>query len=115
MQGEYGARPFKLLHAFSVQKRDDTANEDHWRASPDGRICAVSDGASVSFDPGPWASILARRFIEDPGVSREWIQSAIAEYGIAHDRESMPWMLQAAFDRGSFATLLGIAFSPGWC
>jgi hypothetical protein len=114
MQGECEARPFKRLYALSLQKRDDSANEDHWCVSLDGRICAVSDGASVSFDSGPWALILARRFIEDPVVSREWIQSAIAEYGTAHDREAMAWMLQAAFDRGSFATLLGIAFSPDW-
>jgi hypothetical protein len=48
-------------------------------------IYAISDGASVSFDSGPWAAILARRFTEDPNVSREWIEAAIAEYGRLHE------------------------------
>jgi hypothetical protein len=105
---------FVRLRAFSVQKRDDTANEDHWSESPDGSAYAVSDGASVSFDPGRWANILARRFSEIPDVSHDWIDAAAAEYRAAHDREAMPWMQQAAFDRGSFATLLGIVFLPDW-
>jgi hypothetical protein len=108
-------QPLKRLYVFTVQKRDDGANnEDQWYESPDGMICAVSDGASVSFDSGPWAAILVRRFTRDPNVSREWIQAAIAEYSAAHDREAMPWMQQAAFDRGSFATLLGVWFLPNW-
>jgi hypothetical protein len=31
-----------------------------------------------------------------------------------HTMETMPWMQQAAFDRGSFATLLGIELLPDW-
>src|ERR1700730_4621384 len=96
--------PLKRLYAFTVQKRDDSANEDQWCESPDGMICAVSDGATVSFDSGPWAAILTRRFTNDPNVSYDWIQAAIGEFGVAHDRETMPWMQQAAFDRGSFGT-----------
>jgi hypothetical protein len=42
------------------------------------------------------------------------MQKAISEYKLIHDRETMPWMQQAAFDRGSFATLLGIEFSSDW-
>jgi hypothetical protein len=110
----YEVRRLKCLHAFTIQKRDDSANEDQWRESPTGMIYAVSDGASVSFDPGPWATILTRRFTENPDVSYDWIQAAIAEYASAHDREAMPWMQQAAFDRGSFATLLGIDVLPNW-
>jgi hypothetical protein len=97
-----------------VQKRDDTANEDYWSESPDGSAYALSDGASVSFDSGRWANILARRFSENQDISYDWICAAIAEYSAAYDREAMPWMLQAAFDRGSFATLLGVVFLPDW-
>jgi hypothetical protein len=107
-------RRFKCLHAFTIQKRDGSANEDHWCGSPSATIFALSDGASVSFDSGPWAATLTRRFIENTNVSYEWVQAAIAEYSSAHDREAMPWMQQAAFDRGSFATLLGIVFWPNW-
>ncbi len=103
--------PFRVLRAFSVAKRQDAPNEDRWRASDDGTICAVSDGASVSFDSAPWAEVLTRRFVEDPQVSREWLEGAAKNYAAAYDRDAMPWMHQAAFDRGSFATLLGIVFS----
>jgi hypothetical protein len=107
-------RPLKRLTAFSVKKRNDTPNEDHWCESPDGRVFAVSDGASVSFDPARWADVLTRRFCHNQEISREWILEAIAEHGSVYDRETMPWLEQAAFDRGSFATLLGVAFSPDW-
>jgi hypothetical protein len=75
-------------------------------------ICALSDGASVSFDSGPWAEILSRRFVESPNISQEWIKAAIEEYRSAYDRENMSWAYQAAYDRGSFATLLGIISMP---
>jgi hypothetical protein len=103
--------PFRVLRAFSVAKREDAPNEDRWRASDNGAICAVSDGASVSFDSAPWAEVLTRRFVEDQKVSRDWLEGAAKEYAAGYDREGMPWMHQAAFDRGSFATLLGIVFS----
>jgi hypothetical protein len=97
-----------LLRAFSVAKRDDGENEDRWVVASDGSAFAICDGASVSFDPGPWAAILARRFVEDTEITPDWICSAALEYNQSRDRDTMPWMLQAAFDRGSFATLLGI-------
>ena len=37
---------------------------------------------------------------------------AIVAYTRRHDPQSMSWSRQAAFDRGSFATLLGLAVSP---
>src|SRR5689334_19259706 len=105
---------FRRLHAFTMQKHPDDPNEDRWCESRAGMIYALSDGASVSFDPKIWAAILVRRFTENPTVSRAWIEAAATEYNSAHDREAMPWMQQAAFDRGSFATLLGIELSADW-
>ncbi len=107
-------RQFKRLRTFTIEKRDDGPNEDQWHESPTGNAYALSDGASVSYDPRAWASILARRFTENTAVSYEWVQAAIAEFKTAYDRETMPWMQQAAFDQGSFATLLGIELSPDW-
>jgi hypothetical protein len=101
-----------FLRAFTEPKHPTGSNEDKWHKSPDGRICAVSDGASVSFDSGLWAEILARRFVEDPTVSHAWLEAAIAEYQRGYDREEMSWWQQAAFDRGSFATLLGVTCLP---
>jgi hypothetical protein len=67
----------------------------------------------VSFAPGPWADILVRRFVGNPEVSRAWLGDAIQDYARLHDREAMAWMQQAAFDRGSFATLLGAVCGEG--
>jgi hypothetical protein len=112
MEAETDFRPLRVLRTFSVPKREDTPNEDRRCVSADAMTCAVSDGASVSFDSGPWAEILARRFVENPDISRDWIRAAINEYRTAYDREAMSWSGQAAFDRGSFATLLGVVCSP---
>ena len=104
--------PLRFLRPFSLPKREGQTNEDKWRTSKDGLVCAVSDGASVSFNSATWAEILVRRFVDDPCVSTAWVQSAVAEYQSGYDRNSMAWMQQAAFDRGSFATLLGLVCSP---
>jgi hypothetical protein len=105
--------PFRVRHSFSVAKREDLANEDRCACyeSTERLIFALSDGASVSFDPGSWADILTRRFIKDYDVSPDWLKAAAEEYAANYDRNAMEWMYQAAFDRGSFATLLGIIFS----
>jgi hypothetical protein len=108
MEAETDLRPLRVLRMFSIPKREDTCNEDRACVSDDGAVCAVSDGASVSFDSGPWAEILARRFVNNQDISKLWIEAAIQEYRSAYDRETMSWAYQAAFDRGSFATLLGI-------
>lgn len=98
----------RILRAFSINKREDVPNEDVWRVSDDGTKVAISDGASVSYDPAPWAQALASRFVDNPDVSREWLKTAVDAYDAAYDRDALPWMQQAAFDRGSFATLLGV-------
>jgi len=40
------------------------------------------------------------------------VDAAIAAFTRRHDPQSMSWSRQAAFDRGSFATLLGVSFTP---
>jgi len=100
--------PLKFKRAFTAPKREDTPNEDRWFVSEDGLVVAVSDGASVSFDPAPWAALLVRHFVDEPQISRDWIEASLRYYQSSYDRESMEWMQQAAFDRGSFATLLGV-------
>jgi hypothetical protein len=104
--------PLRLQRGFSMPKQEGQPNEDSWWASTDGMICAVSDGASVSFDSGLWAEILVRRFVDNADVCRAWLDVNATEYQSGYDRETMAWMDQAAFDRGSFATLLGLVCSP---
>jgi len=68
----------------------------------------LSDGASVSFDSAHWSEILVRRFAQEPTISAEWLSIAIAQFSKLYNRDALPWMQQAALDRGSFASLLGV-------
>ncbi len=97
----------RLPLAFSVAKGDDRHNEDRFHRSLKG-VYALSDGASVSFDSASWAAILVRRYAKKPEFTREWLAAAIAEFAKLYDRDSLPWMKQASFDKGSFASLLGV-------
>lgn len=94
--------------AFSVPKVfEDPRNEDSFHRSRKG-VYALSDGASVSFDSASWARILVRRYARNPEFTQAWLAAAIAEFRKLYDRDSLPWMQQASFDRGSFASLLGV-------
>lgn len=106
------SKPFARPCAFTVAKRPGENNEDCWQNSRKG-AGAVSDGASISFDSAAWSRILARRFAQRPSFDKAWVAEAIANYGKLHDRDSLAWMQQAAFDRGSFASLLGIVDRGG--
>lgn len=97
-----------FVRAFTAPKRDSSPNEDRYASSIDGRACAVSDGASISFDPGPWAQILTQGFVEGASLTAAWIKDAAAVYAAKYDRDALDWMQQGALDRGSFASLLGI-------
>lgn len=113
---EAGRRPLSqdatpgadLPLAFSVPKVvGEGRNEDSFCRSRKG-VYALSDGASVSFDSASWARILVRRYIRNPRFNRAWVAAAIAQFRELYDRDSMPWMQQASFDKGSFASLLGV-------
>jgi hypothetical protein len=97
----------RLPLAFSIAKSDEGQNEDSFHRSAKG-VYALSDGASVSFDSASWARILVRRYARKPEFTREWLTDAIAEFRKLYDRDSLPWVQQASFDRGSFASLLGV-------
>jgi hypothetical protein len=96
-----------LSVALTVPKVEGQRNEDNYQYSRKG-VFALSDGASVSFDSASWSRILVRRFARCPDFTPEWLSEAITEFSKLYDRESLPWMQQAAFDKGSFASLLGV-------
>jgi hypothetical protein len=102
----------RLPLAFTIPKAEDRRNEDSFHRSAKG-VYALSDGASVSFDSASWARILVRRYAQNPEFTREWLAAAIAEFRRLYDRDNLPWMQQASFDRGSFASLLGVRFVDG--
>lgn len=105
----------KVRFAGQVAKdpSDPDAGEDAYRLAPEAGVAALSDGTSESFDSKTWANRLADGFARDPALTAEWLDRAIADYRGRHDRERMSWSRQAAFDRGSFATLLGVEQCAG--
>lgn len=104
----------KRAFAGSVPKEFSSpeGNEDVLALSDDGRRFALSDGASDSFNSKLWANLLATKYLDDPGLNAEWVGAVLADYAAAHDFASMSWSKQAAFERGSFATLLGGEYFP---
>lgn len=83
-----------------------------------GRL-AVADGASNrSFASHQWARHLVQRFIASPppafvtDLPYEWIDAAAGAW-LARRNDAGDSLTRAAFDEGSFATLLGLQVLPG--
>lgn len=105
------ARRLEPLFCHTVGK-DDGGNDDRCRKVPRRGCYAVSDGASESFDPGGWAEFLSERFLAAEQMDERGLAAACHAYAALHDRDAMTWSRQAAYDRGSFATLLGVNLHP---
>lgn len=99
----------KLLYRFTTakQQHEPHLNEDAAFVLMRKGIYALSDGASESYDSRRWARTLVARYACVPNITDAWIQDAIAAYDTGFDREELSWSKQAAYDRGSFGTLLG--------
>lgn len=76
-----------------------------------GRI-ALSDGASESFDSRTWAKLLVEKFVRVPALSQDWLSDTVSDYFACFNVANLSWSKQAAFERGSFATLLGVESFP---
>lgn len=100
----------RVLHRWTVGKQvaEPLLNEDAAACAHVKRVFAVSDGASEAYASRRWARVLVSRYVRRPLVDASWLAQSIATYNNAFDRASMSWSAQAAFDRGSFATLLGL-------
>ena len=83
-------------------------NEDSWAWDKALTCFALSDGASESYDSRAWAQLLVKKFARDPDFSRAWVAEAVADYSQRIDLAALSWSQQAAFERGSFASLLGL-------
>lgn len=99
-----------LLFQGSVRKdlQYPDENEDFFLFDFKKNRMALSDGASESFDSRTWSRILSEKYILDPNPSLKWFQEAIETYNRSYSQKNLSWSQQLAFDRGSFATLLGI-------
>lgn len=102
----------RVLHRWTVGKQlaEPRLNEDATACAIVKAIYAVSDGASESFASRRWARVLVSRYARQPIIDEAWLARAISAYNAAFERAAMSWSAQAAFDRGSFATLLGLRF-----
>ena len=105
------------ISAFTTAKYpDDPApNEDAFAIDRWRGLIALSDGASESFDSATWARALVEQFVRNPHFDATWLQTACTRYSAAHDREALSWSAQAAYDRGSYATLIGFALHRDRC
>lgn len=83
-------------------------NEDAWAPNEALTCFAVSDGASESYDSRAWAQLLVAKYASDPHFLPSWVEDATAKYSQHVDFDSLSWSKQAAYERGSFATLLGL-------
>lgn len=87
-------------------------NEDAMSYAPSRGIAVISDGATESFNSRKWSRILVKRFRKNQRFNYRWITSAIRAYYKHLKFGELSWSRQAAFLRGSFATLLGVVENP---
>ena len=99
---------FEHQYNGSTAKNGLVQNEDNVLVNLKKQRFILADGASVSYDPKEWANFLCQKYLEDPRIDQSWITSAADKFGSTVNRDELPWMKQAAFDRGSFSTLLGV-------
>lgn len=87
------------------------SNEDKLAFSDDGKRLALCDGASESYNSKLWANMLAQGFVDDPRITSGWVSKILSEYYAHCDIQNMTWSQMSAFERGSFATLVGVEYS----
>jgi hypothetical protein len=100
----------RLSAWISLPKDEDLpqANEDWFKASSNGRFAVLCDGASESFDSKIWAQCLGRSFLRFQTLDLKSVSFSRKLFGRLYRWKSLPWNFQAAFDRGSFAAVIGV-------
>jgi len=109
---ETNAIPLTTLFKGTIPKHPEfpEANEDKLRACDSRQMYIISDGASESYNSTLWAEIIVAAWYASPPRRRfsQWLRRAIAEYELRTNVAAMSWSQEAAFERGSFASLLAI-------
>lgn len=80
--------------------------EDKLDYDTNAGLFVISDGASESYESKTFAKLLCQKFIDKPNVTSKWIKSLIGEYSLICPAPVQSWSKMAAYERGSFATLL---------
>jgi hypothetical protein len=84
--------------------------EDYYCHDNQKDLVAISDGASESYDSKTFARIICEKYKRRPFINLDsnWIQAIIDEFCSTIDIPSLTWSKEAAYKRGSFATLLAL-------
>lgn len=107
------SKRWRALFAGSVPKDSayPESNEDKLRTCDDARLYVLSDGASESFNSQLWADVLVQQASSGiPSIRfTRWLKKAITQYEERSDLANLSWSQEAAFARGSFASLLVVS------
>ena len=96
-------------HRSFVETLPRPGNDDCFSASEERQLFAMSDGASESYDSGLWSKLLCLHWTLGGGVaSKHALYSRIRDYSLACRPETLSWSKRASFERGSYATFLGV-------
>ncbi len=97
-----------FLVQYRKTLRNPESNEDKFCSVEHEGLYVLSDGASESYNSELWAQILVDSVCVDASLKRvtRWLRRAIAEYELKCDVANLTWSQEAAFSRGSFASLL---------
>jgi hypothetical protein len=105
--------PFGLVVSVRTTAKagnTDAMNEDAAVVSAKQYRIAIADGASESWESGPWAKTIATAYIRtlpEPATFPEWMTAVRQQ---APQSQSQSWYAEAKQLDGSFATLLGLNF-----
>jgi hypothetical protein len=102
----------RIVFQGSVPKDDSpgSANDDSFAGDESSQRFAVADGASESYASGRWSRLVADAWVRGgAAISRAGLNRLISEYEEACAPETLSWSKLGAFERGSFATLLGVS------
>lgn len=103
----------RILFSGTVAKHTDAPsdNEDSFHIALDAGKIAMADGASESFDAKNWAKLLVEQVIHK-GISDDLLSVCSLEYEKLHDPHALSWSKAAAYERGSFSTLIVAEENP---
>lgn len=107
----------RVVFKGSVPKEDSpgSPNEDCVAVDEFRQRFALCDGASESYDSARWARLVADAWIANADdLIPVGLPAVTSTYDAACTPESLSWSKLAAFERGSFSTLLGISVKGRW-
>ncbi len=82
--------------------------EDSFGVDAQRGIIVISDGASESYDSRTLSKLICRKYLHSQIINQTWIQQLLLDFSSTVDISSLSWSKEAAYKRGSYATLLAL-------